>query len=191
MLLADLVGLSLLGLTWGAQITLRSLLVRYWKFVWFGTLVIIFGIVGYWVYAQYAAWAAGPPGKYLLPPYQGWWYFYFYAGTRIAAPWLIVFLAAMALPALAEKLNRRYGERFFEPEETRFFALGIFLSGYPGFLFYIILLLLYELAFTIYLHFFKEQKRAPLYYAWLPAAAFAILIVKLLLPREIVVSFNL
>lgn len=190
MLLADILGLVFLGLTWGAQKSLRSLLVCYWKFVWAVAVFALLSIVGYWIYAQYVLWAAGPPGTYLLPPHQGWWYFYTYVGKRIAGPWLIAFLAAILLPRVAERLNKKYGERFFEPEETRFFALGIFLSGYPGFLFYILSLFLYEFLYTLYLRFTAPERRAPLYYAWLPLAIFAILIKKWF-PPEFLALFNL
>lgn len=190
MLLTDILGLAVLSLTWGAQIILRSLLVRYWKFVWVGSVCVMMGIVGYWVYAQYAAWAAGPPGKYLLPPYQGWWYFYTYAGKRLAGPWLIALLAAILLPRIAERLNKKYDERFFEPEETRFFALGILFTGYPGFFFYILSIFLYEFFYTLYLRFAAPERRAPLYYAWLPLAVFAILVTHWL-PREFIALFNL
>ena len=191
MQLTDVVSLVILSLTWGAQITLRSLLVRYWKLMWIISLVLIFGIVGYWVYLQYQGWHAGAPGKYLLPPYQSINYFYSYAGSRIFGPWLIALLASVLVSRLAEVLNRRSGERFFEREEIHFFAIGLFLTGYPGFLFYITFVLLYELILTLYRYFFKEQKRVPLYFAWLPLAIFAILVRNWLLPHDILTSFNL
>ena len=187
----DAISVVILGLTWGAQITLRSLLVRQWKIVWLGALAVVVGIVGYRVYAQYEAWAAGPPGIYFLPPYQEWGYFYSYVGKRIVGPWLIALLAAVVVPGFAGRLNKKYDERFFEPEETRFFALGIFLTGYPGFFFYLLAIFLYEFFYTLYLRFAAPEERAPLYFAWLPLAMFAILIAHFLVPRELLAMFNL
>ena len=191
MRLADELGLLILILTMGAQITLRSFLVRYLKFIWILSVLVIFGITLYSTYQQYAAWASGPPGKFLLPPYQGIWYFFSYAGSRIFGPPLIALLAAIVLSNVAEKLNIRYGERFFEREEVQFFALGILLTGYPGFLFYIVFILIFELLFSAYYRFFSSQKRAPLYFAWFPLAIFAILVKNWLFTRNFLALFNL
>ena len=191
MALTDGIGLLVLFLGWGAQITLRSFLVRYRRFAWSGALLVVLGIMSFRLYAQYAGWAAGPPGIYLLPPYEGWWYFYTYAGKRIAAPWLIAIFAAILLPRIAERLNLKYDERFFEPEEMKFFALGILLAGYPGFLFYIVFILIFELLFSAYYRFFSSQKRAPLYFAWFPLAIFAILVKNWLFTRDFLALFNL
>ena len=191
MRLVDEVGLVILILTMGAQITLRSFLVRYLKFIWILAVLIILGIALYHTYQQYAAWASGPPGKFLLPPYQGIWYFFSYAGSRIFGPPLIALLAAIVLSNVAEKLNIRYGGRFLEREEVQLFALGILLTGYPGFLFYIVFILIFELIFSVYYYFFSSQKRAPLYFAWFPLAIFAILVKNWLFTRDFLALFNL
>jgi len=191
MSLADELGLLILILAMGAQITLRSFLVRYLKLIWIFSVLVILSITLYSTYQQYAAWASGPPGKFLLPPYQGIWYFFSYAGSRIFSPPLIALLAAIVLSRVAEKLNIRYGERFFEREEVQLFALGILLTGYPGFLFYIVFILIFELLFSAYYHFFSSQKRAPLYFAWFPLAIFAILVKNWFFSPNFLALFNL
>ena len=190
MLLTEKISLIILGLTMGAQVFRRSLLVQYVKSVWRLSVLGIFGILGYWTYLHYETWSANSFTKAFLPPYQSFGYFYSYVGSRLVAPWLIALLAAYLVSGIAARLNKRFGGRFFEEEEVRFISLGTFLSGYPGFLFYLI----FVLSSAVILSFFYTSMgrgRAPLYYLWLPLAIFAIIVKNWLLPGELLSQFNL
>ena len=184
------ISVFILGLALGVQIFSRPFLVRRRKWFWWGSAVIICAGALFLVWTQYRMWAAGEPGKFLLPPYRSIGYFFSYVGHRIFGQWLLSFLAGALGGYAAYRLNRRYGLRFFEDEEPWLFAMGILLAGYPGFLFYIPLVflvgVLLTLAYTI-----LRKGRAPLYWLWLPLAIFAILITNWYVPKEILVKFNL
>ncbi len=173
-----------------AQLLFRRFFVRYGKFMLPISAIVIFALPAYESFLQYQVWSADPFSQSFLPPHTGIGYFIGYIGTRFFAHWILALLAALVLPAVASYFNRRLGERFFEKEELPLFALGIFLSGYPGFLFYIVLLLFAELLLTTY-YSLLSKGRAPLYYLWLPLAIFAILIAQWLIPKEFTVLFNI
>lgn len=189
--IAEVFGLVSLCLTWGAQVFIRSFLVRYVRAVFFTSAVVVFVIALYFSYLQYFAWQENSVTKFFLPPYQGVGYFIEYVGSRIVGEWVIAFLAALLLGFTAHRLNRRFGERFLEPEEPWFLALGVFLSGYPGFLFYMILMLFFGLLFSTFYFLLSRGRRAPLYFVWLPMAVLAIIVEKLLIPHSTVVQFRL
>lgn len=158
-----------------AQLMGRSFLRRALKFFWMLGIAGVFGVSSYDAVRQYDAWHGSSFSKFFLPPYQPGLYFFSYIGWRIFAPWLLSLAAAYLASRLAEYWNARKGERFFEPGETRLFALGIFLAGYPGFLFYFAALLAAAVSLSA-VYSFLRKGRAPLFYIWLPAAIFAILL---------------
>jgi hypothetical protein len=125
-----------------------------------------------------------------LPPYQSINYFYAYAGYHFFAPWLISLAAAIVISRLAGILNSKYGERFFENEEIWLMRLGIFLTGYPGFLFYLVLVLLAGVALSS-VYTILKRGRAPLYYVWLPLAIIVLIIKDFLVPVSILNIFTL
>jgi len=173
-----------------AELFFCRFFLRYGKFMLPISAVVIFALPAYESFLQYQVWSADPVSHLLIPPYTSAGYFIGYIGTRFFAHWILALLVALVLPAVASYFNRRSGERFFEKEELPLFALGIFLSGYPGFLFYIILLLLAELFLSAY-YTARGKDRAPMYYLWLPLAIFAILITNWLIPREFTALFGL
>ncbi len=145
------------------------------------SLVAIFILLFYQSYSQYQIWSQNEPSKYLLPPYQSIHYFVLYMFTRFFAPYLISLAAAFLFLFSAKKLNKKYGECFFEPEEPYFGALALFLTGWPGALFYFISLILIYL----FLHLLSsvvsrwslvKERRISLYYLWLSVAIFVIII---------------
>jgi len=84
---------------------------------------------------------------------------------------------------LTKILNKKYGERFFEPEEFYLGASAIFLSGHPGWLFYVVFLLaiyvliqLFSTAKSSILNSKFSPVRVSLYWLWIPTAIFVILI---------------
>lgn len=151
------------------------------KFLWLVSFVFIISVVSYWSWQQYEVWQTSPVTKYVLPPYQSIGYFLSYVGVRFLSPWILAFLAALLVSRLAKKLNKRFEERFFEKEEIELMTLGIFLVGYPGFLFYLFFILGFgSVASVIYTLF--SRGRMPFYYFWMPLAIFAIITVKGILP---------
>ena len=164
--LAEKFSILVLVLLWGAQILRRSLFSRCIKSIFVFGVLGNFGSAFYSSFLQYQA---------FLPPFRKWSYFVRYVGFRFFAPIIAAFFSAIIIKFACEFLNKRYEERFFEPEEGWLFAIGIFLSGYPGFLFYIPLMLIFSLFGSVIYHFLGKG-RSPLFYAWLPVAIFAILL---------------
>lgn len=136
---------------------------------------VFFAVLCVW---QFIEWGNSEPSKYLLPPHQPINYFAFYCFSKFFGPYLISAFGAFSFLLAAMFFNKKSGERFFEPEEPYFGALGIFLSGWPGFLFYAVFLIgAYLLAHIYSLLFVRRTlQRVPLYYLWLPAALFVIII---------------
>lgn len=182
MFFEDKFSLILLGLILGAQACRRSFCLRYVNFAWRLSMAGIFSASLYWAWNQYQLWKASELSKFFLPPYQGIDYYIFYVGQRIFAPWIISLVVAVVISRVAEFFNRKYGERFFESEEIPLMALGIFLTGYPGFLFYLILIFIGGILLSTF-YFLLSRGRAPLYYFWLPMAISAILIKNWLIPQ--------
>lgn len=116
------------------------------RWVWILSTVLIFATFFYWSELQYRLWSTGGDfGKFFLPPYQSIGYFLSYVGVRFLGPWILAFLASLIVSRVAKYLNRKFGERFFENEEIELIALGVFLTGYPGFFIYLSLLLIFYL----------------------------------------------
>lgn len=183
-------GIVLLGILLGAQYVSREVLKRLIRFAWGAAFVLFLGISTYSAWRQYAVWRAGPATQFLLPPYQPIAYFISYVGTRVFAPWLLALLASILLSRLLAALNKRYGERFFESEETPLFGAAVFFVGYPGFLFYIPLMLLAGVALSLF-YTARGLGRTPLYYLWIPVAIFAILLIRFVVPVGILNGFIL
>ncbi|NCO44857.1 hypothetical protein GW888_02165 [Candidatus Wolfebacteria bacterium] len=144
---------------------------------------LIFSFFVFQSFQQYWVWAGNELSKNLLPPYQSANYFIFYVFTRFFAPYLISLAAALVFLFLTKILNKKYGERFFEPEEFYLGASAIFLSGHPGWLFYVVFLLaiyvliqLFSTAKSSILNSKFSPVRVSLYWLWIPTAIFVILI---------------
>ena len=187
--------LGILVIALGAQIFLRFFcvnlrntnLLRIYEYIFYFSIAAVFSLLAYYSYQQYVAWQSIEPSKFLLPPYQSISYFFKYLGARLFAPYLISLSAAILFLFTAKKLNKKYEERFFEPEELWFGALAIFLVGHPGWLFYFTsLILIYFLIhiFSFLISHFSSF-RISLYYLWLPLAIFVILINKWLVELEV------
>jgi len=175
MSVAEKFSIVVLVLSWGAQIFRRSLFSRCIKPIFVFSVFGSFCSAVYSAFLQYYAWKGNKFSVLFLPPYRDWSYFLSYVGFRIFSPILVSLFFALVFKFVCEFLNRRYEERFFEPEEGWLFAFGIFMAGYPGFLFYIPLMLVVGLFASLFYNFLGKG-RAPLFYAWLPVAIFAILL---------------
>jgi len=111
------------------------------RWFWIVSVLAILSIQTYWSAMLYRAWKLDPLAQFYLPPHQDISYFLGYVGVRFFGPWVVAFLASVVLRWLSKYFNKKFGERFFEREEIELIALGTFLTGYPGFLFYFSLLL--------------------------------------------------
>lgn len=173
--LADKFALLLLGFSFLVQLTRRRILDGYLRVVWFAGIAGIFGSAFWASYAVYRDWSGSSLGVFFLPPYRSIDYFVDYAGQRILLPWVVALLAAVVAMKIAELGNYWCRGRFFEEEELWLVGIGVFLTGYPGFLFYLPLVLIAGLSMTL-VSLLRRGGRTPLYYVWLPLALFAIIL---------------
>ncbi|MDP1688796.1 MAG: hypothetical protein Q8L47_01550 [bacterium] len=86
--------------------------------------------------------------KFIFPSYNGGTYLLFYLLTRLWGEYIISFIFALLFLWAMLYLNHRYENRFFYDEEPYFGATAIFLTGWPGWLYYLIILLTLFLIFN-------------------------------------------
>lgn len=147
-------------------------------FMFYVSWIVIFILLFYQSYQQYQVWSQNEVAKFLLPPHQSISYFIFYVSARFFAPYLISLAVAIIFLFSAKILNKKYQERFFYPEEPYFGSLAIFLSAHPGWLFYLIFVILTYL----FIHLFGisvypgTYQRFSAYWLWIPMAIFVILL---------------
>ncbi|MEK7181270.1 MAG: hypothetical protein AAB738_02995 [Patescibacteria group bacterium] len=171
-------GATALGMWCGGRFKFKILL----RWVWILSVAVIFGTFLYWSNLQYDLWKNGGGFlKFMLPPYQSISYFLSYVGVRFFGPWILAFLMSLLVSRAAKYLNRCFGERFFENEEIELIALGVFLTGYPGFFIYLGLILVLGVLFSL-VYQILAKGRLPLYYFWMSMAVFAIIIKDWLIP---------
>lgn len=141
--------------------------------------VAILGWAVFLSWKQYLVWQGNELGRLLLPPYQSWDYFIFYSRSRFLNPYLISLAVGIIFSYFAGYFNKKFGEKFFEPAEPYFLGTALFLSGHPGWLFYLIFILLSG-AVLSGVHFlrFRHEARFSFYYLWLPVGLFTIIISK-------------
>ena len=170
------------------------------KISWMISLAGIFGYEIYLVVLQYLDWSKDPFSRMFLPPYRNISYFLVYSLPRIVGPSLIALFFSLLLWRAAKKLNENSGGGFFENPELKIFGLSIFLTGYPGFLIYLTLLIAAFLIFNFIMSVYHiTVKKTPieslpkfsLYFFWLPAAIFAIIITSWLTANGLLIMFNL
>lgn len=150
---------------------------KIFKWIFFIAIIFIFLFLFYQSYQQYQLWLQNEFSKYFLPPYQNIDYFLFYIGARFFAPYLVSLAVAVLFLFAWKTLNKKYNERFFESEEFYLGALAIFLTNYPGWIFYLIFLILIYLLIHLYqLFIIHNSERISLYYLWIPAAISVIII---------------
>lgn len=164
----------------GARALSRPFVVRNIEKIFWTAVLVVVAVLTITSHLQFAAWASGDPiAQRLVPPLGGHQYFLFYVWWRFWAPYAISFVVSGIFFLFAWFYNRRHGEQFFYDEEYYFIALGIFLSGQPGWILYIFAMILFVslIAFIrrIFLH---QMDKFSLYDFWLPMAAFGILIMQ-------------
>lgn len=176
--------LGILILVLGAQIFLRFFNNKreYFLYLFIFSILLIFSLLFNQSYEQFQAWSQNEVSKFLLPPHLSITYFIFNIGVRFFAPYLISLAIAILFLFSANTFNKKYEERFFYPEEIWIGALSIFLSGHPGWLFYLIFIILVYLSLHLLIRSFSflnphySLERLPLYYLWIPTAIFVIVI---------------
>ncbi len=141
------------------------------------------GILASWAYLVYAGWRGNGLGKFFLPPYQPPGYFFSYVGERLLAPWGIALVAGLLAMWLAVRMNRKYGERFFESDEPTLIGFCFFMSGYPAFLLYLVAMFFVGTGVSGFYQM-RGWGRAPLYYWWVPTAVFVIILKTYVIPAS-------
>jgi len=187
MTVADKFSIVVLFFLIATQLFNRNFPVKYVKFCFFLSIAAMFFAASYSAFLQYEAWKTNPMSVFLLPPHASWTYFAWYVIPRFFSPLLVAVISALILKIVSEFLNKRFGERFLEKEEGWLLATGIFMSGYPGLLFYVPLMLVSGLFLSIFYSALKKG-RAPFFYLWLPVAVFAILL-KSQIPQSVLNNF--
>lgn len=165
---------------------------RFFSYVFYFSIAAIFSLLVYYSYQQYVAWQSVEPSKYLLPPYASFNYFIKYVGFRFFGPYLISLAASLLLLFSLNRLNKKYEERFFYPEELPMAALAMFLTGWPGSLFYFVGLIsvyliihfLISIYYKFFLRFGLNEIRVSLRHWWIPIAIIVIIINKWLVGLE-------
>lgn len=144
---------------------------KFCKYFFIASILIAFAGIFYLTFLQYRLWQGDELTKFFLPPHRSVNYFLFYSFTRFFATYIISLIFSLLFIFLIRKLNKKYEERFFYSEEIYFGAIAVFLTGYPNFVFYLVLMLILGVILTS-----LSKIRFSLYYFWLPAAIFVIII---------------
>ena len=166
---------------------------RFKKNLWQFSRILFFCVIGavliyyiYLTYAQYVLWRDSEGfTKYLAPPYKSITYILGYHFMRFALYYAISLFIALIFLFAAKHYNKKFQNRFFEPEELYLGALAIFLLGnrewnYAWILYLILLFVFSAFGSAIFCNWLKKMERFPLYWLWLPVAILAIIVMKLL-----------
>lgn len=157
------------------QIFKRPLFPKIVKPAFFIFVLATLAYLSYLTYLQYQAFQDGPL-QTTLSSKDGLIWFAGYVRLHFWNQYLVSLALALIILWVAEYWNKRKGEILMEREELYVAALGIFSVGYPGFLFYIVLVLL--LSALCSLMFVKRGERLPLYYFWIPTAISVLLAIQ-------------
>ncbi len=161
------VSLAILMFTLVLQLVRRDLLKKHASRIFLYSAGIVFAYLIYVGYLQFIAFQSGPL-DFTLGTKSGLSWFFGYVQLHFLNDYVISFLAAILFTLIGGFFNRKYHERFFEREELYLLALGILLVGYPGFFFYIPLVLIASIVISAFL--VRRGERLPLYHFWIPTA---------------------
>ena len=168
--------ISILMLTLGAQLFLRSFLVAHIKKIFWGSVALMTGYLGYVSWMQYSVWKNNPATAMLLPPHEPLSYFIQYVGMHVWSVYIISFLGALLFYYAFGAINKSFGGKFLYPGELWVGSLALFLVGYPGIIFYIpVFLVVFVVVSIIRLVFYGKGERTSPYILWLPVAVCVIL----------------
>jgi len=139
--------------------------------------LVLAGALLYLTGRQFLIWQQGEITQFLLPPHQSISYFVYYSFTRFWRPYLVSGAVGLVALGLAVYFNKKYDQRFFYQDEPYYLALGLFLTGHPGWILYLALLLaIYLLVASGYTLVARKMPRISFYYFWLPLAVVTILL---------------
>src|SRR5262249_15053669 len=128
-------------------------------------------------------WQQSPATQVFLPPLNpnGLSYLYQFSFTHIFGSFLLSLLLGSMLFIALLVLNRFIDRSFFYPEEPYLISIAVFLVGFPGFLYYLAVTLLFYLLVLILLlpTKFREEKISA-YYLWLPLALIMLFVLRYL-----------
>lgn len=158
---------------------------KFSRILFFSAIAGILIYYFYLTYAQYQLWKnSNDFTKYLVPPYKSITYVIGYHFMRFALYYAIALALALIFLWVAKHHNKKFGGRFFEPEEPYFGALAIFLLGngewhYAWITYFVFLLVFSAIGTAVYTKILKKNERFPIYWLWFPIAIFVIVIMKL------------
>jgi len=152
------------------QVQSRDSMLRIIRPVYWASAAFIFFYLSFLTYLQYNAFLEG-----LTLGAEGLFWFLGYVRVHFWNQYLISFIVSLLIFWISAYFNKRRGEIFFEKEETYIIALAVLLVGYPGFFFYIPLVLFASIILSLIL--VKKGERLPLYYFWMPICVAVLLIV--------------
>jgi len=125
----------------------------------------------------YSGWANNSFTRSFLPPYNSINYFLLYSGFKFFFPYFLSLAVASLFIFWMKSANRKRGNIFFEKEEPYLAGLGIFLSGHPGWMIYLLTVVFCYLIIHLFQRLKRiKNKRVPLYHLWIPVGLFVILI---------------
>ncbi len=167
--------LIILLAVFSVQIFRRALVFKIVRPLFFILLLATFSYLFYLSYLQYQAFQSGPL-QFTLGTLDGINWFIGYVRLHFWNQYLISLLAALLIVLIAEYINKRRGGIHFEREEFYLSALGIFLVGYPGWIFYLAVILI--LSALVSFLFIRRGERLPLYHFWIPTAIAVLLVIQ-------------
>ncbi|MDP3725186.1 MAG: hypothetical protein Q8R20_01810 [Nanoarchaeota archaeon] len=139
------------------------------------------------VYLQYAIWKeSGPPASLLIPPHQNALYVFSYHFVRFGVWYALSFVVALLTFFSMRFLNKKFEERFFEPEEAYLGAIAVFLLGNPSWhyawVYYFLALGFASLLGTLFFRYILHlDRRFSFYWLWIPVALGVIMIMSIVL----------
>lgn len=168
------VPLAVLAVTAFFEFRARGFLAKNAARIFLYSTGFVFAYLVYLSCLQFQAFYEGPL-QAVLGTKNGLVWFFGYVRLHFWNDYLLSLPVALLFAWTASYFNKKYHERFFEKEEPFMAALGILLTGYPAFLFYLpLVIMLPAIASAI---FVRRGDRLPLYHFWIPTAIAVLLAV--------------
>ena len=179
MSIPSLIALFFIIVILGAQIIKRPFLEKNLKKLFWIPLVAIFSTSVVFSVMQYQVWRQHELMRIALEGEDGFSYFLSFIFFNHFASYLLALGFAGILILLMFFANKRVGERLFEREEIWIAFLAGLLVGFPGFLFFLVGILMAYLSTHFINAILRKTVKSgviPLYYFWLPVSASVIII---------------